>query len=602
MPKSSSRVQQPRRSRSAQKPPEVSKKPKYAIHVIYYKELKLCIEQIKVLRLFNPDIQIHGVFGGNDTHIEYYDELQTYLDSNWQHPEANSYWKWISTDIMAIDWYEAFGKNLDWDYLYLMSWDLLLIEPLSNLIPPQAPDEIYIVPEVESFKRQRTWNNHWMGDNNGVFREFKRKLSHYFHLNPATIEENIQFVNSFFWCCSREFIEALCPVIKNFPGMIEYRIPTLAPLLGFKTDTPENLKKRDYLPFANTGKREIPTFTIINELEKQNPFPYYHPVYTTCDTDIIRTYFNIENNRVTGRVDPARIRKLYPNKSKNTKNYAILYLYYSEFEVCKDRLNILRILNPGVPIYGLFAGDFISYPEMMEMETYFDDHWCFPKRIMKEYIYSFWKKWNPDYLTAAWYLDRGKDLNWDFLFCHPWDLLMLEPVEKYTSLPSQDDVLIYPTPSKLRPLQANANLPIETDDFDYVFFHQFMEGIIGEEFEMMASEAFFATWSRKSLETLAPFLQQVPGKMQYRLPTLLEATGFQCAYLPRFSPELMNNYKTEISADVILSEFLRNQPKKLFHPVYNEFKQDTLKQRFNILPTGQVTLKNHDTLTLLESR
>lgn len=575
-------------------PPRVSgKKPKCAIQFLYYKELELCISKIKQLRLFNPGIEIHGIFGADDTNIEYYEELQKHLDSNWQHPPAETWWKWANPDLMVLNWFKAHGKNLDWDFLYRYDWDMFTLEPLTQIMPPKSQHELIIFPEAESYALNRAWNNHWMDDENGKFQKFKAFLQAHYQMDPATINEHILFGNCYLICWPRSFLAAWADIttVPELPGMLEYRIPSMAAPMGYKLSSPEHLKSRNYTHYANTGKREIPTFTIVNELETARPFPVYHPVYTAFDEELINKYFILKDNKAEGRLSPDEVKQRYQPDIKPFKNYAILYLYYREFAICQDRLKILRKLNPGVPIYGLFAGEEMSYTEMMEMETYFDDHWCYPKVISKHINPGIWKKWNPDYLTAAWYQNCGKDLAWDFLFCHPWDLLMLEPVEKFANLPSQDDVLIYPEPIHLKNPFQTSSLITFNNKVEYVFFKAFVEEIIEKDLNVLASEAHFATWSRKALEILAPSLHLIPGKMQYRLPTLLNEMGFKFAPTPNYQPKLLTSQKQKIPLKTILSTSENPLIHKLFHPVYSNFTLETLDTYWDIMPSGHLFLK-----------
>ena len=88
---------------------------------------------------------------------------------------------------------------------------------------------------------------------------------------------------------------------------------------------------------------------------------------------------------------------------------AILFWFYKEPEVCKNRLEILRQNNPKTPIYGVYGGN-PQEAEQFEsvLSPYLDDFHAFIED--KD---SLWKWLQGDLLLTHWYRERGKDLDWD---------------------------------------------------------------------------------------------------------------------------------------------------------------------------------------------
>lgn len=103
---------------------------------------------------------------------------------------------------------------------------------------------------------------------------------------------------------------------------------------------------------------------------------------------------------------------------------AILFWFYKEVEVCKNRLDLLKKHNPDIQIFGLFGGnidEFESYQEILG--HYFDDLYCFTKTSDPD-----WKWIHGDLVILDWYEHRGKSLNWDHIAIVQWDALLFDNI------------------------------------------------------------------------------------------------------------------------------------------------------------------------------
>lgn len=100
----------------------------------------------------------------------------------------------------------------------------------------------------------------------------------------------------------------------------------------------------------------------------------------------------------------------------------ILFRFHHQFDVCLNHLEILRIFNPGVPIYGLFGGtkkDFVSakaLPLQHVWEVPLDD--------------ASWKWVNGDLCIRWWFREFGSRLDFDMLHLCAWDMILLQSVER----------------------------------------------------------------------------------------------------------------------------------------------------------------------------
>src|SRR5579863_8691651 len=122
---------------------------------------------------------------------------------------------------------------------------------------------------------------------------------------------------------------------------------------------------------------------------------------------------------------------------------AILFWFYSDLDVCQNRLEILRVLNKDVSVFGLFAG---ALHETADAERslggLFDDFYAFEGERD-----SGWKWRNGDLIIADWFRKRGHSLEWDTIVVVQWDMLILGPIKSVFSMLKPGEALF----SGLRP-------------------------------------------------------------------------------------------------------------------------------------------------------
>ena len=82
---------------------------------------------------------------------------------------------------------------------------------------------------------------------------------------------------------------------------------------------------------------------------------------------------------------------------------AVLFWFYRDLPVCRNRLEILRRDNPGASIFGLYGGDPANASQFADaLSAQLDDFWAFDRPESSK-----WKWLNGDLMIAAWYEARG---------------------------------------------------------------------------------------------------------------------------------------------------------------------------------------------------
>ena len=108
----------------------------------YSRELPICLQALRLVRALNPGLPIHGLYGG-DVLEELPAELTDLLESNWRMPTDDFFYKWKNGDLCARAWFQAHGRHLSFDHVYLLEWDMLFLKPLHQVYGPLEPGANY---------------------------------------------------------------------------------------------------------------------------------------------------------------------------------------------------------------------------------------------------------------------------------------------------------------------------------------------------------------------------------------------------------------------------------------------------------------------------
>jgi len=252
-----------------------------AILFWFYKEPKICENRLKLIKKYNPDLKIYGLFGGKVSEAKLYQEkLKDYLDDFYAFDlKKDSDWKWINGDLMILDWYDKRGRNLDWDSIVTVQWDMLILDSLLNQFAGIKKDQIYLSGLREIDKEvESKWD--WVEpdskerQNYLEFLEYVKKNYGYIDRPPLCS----LFILQVF---PRMFLEKYLTVENREVGMLEYKIPIYAKIFNidfFNKDIGVNWFSNKQEPL-NAISKEIPKEYIDKQLEKKDGWRIFHPYY-----------------------------------------------------------------------------------------------------------------------------------------------------------------------------------------------------------------------------------------------------------------------------------------------------------------------------------
>lgn len=118
---------------------------KLAILLWFYKEPDICENRLRLLKRYDPDLKIFGLFGGEQGEADSYRErLGGYLDDFFVSPSTDPDWKWIHGDLMILEWFELRGNRLEWDSIAVVQWDMLVLDSLKVLFSGMKEGEMVL--------------------------------------------------------------------------------------------------------------------------------------------------------------------------------------------------------------------------------------------------------------------------------------------------------------------------------------------------------------------------------------------------------------------------------------------------------------------------
>ncbi len=254
-----------------------------AILFWFYKEPDICENRLRLLRKYNPDITVYGLFGGVQEEADTYRKrLGKYLDDFYVSLETDPNRKWIHGDLMILEWFGSRGRNLKWDSIAIVQWDMLVFTSLREYFSDMRGGEIFLSglrmldDEIES-----RWN--WTksdGIERGNYLSFRDHISRRYGYAGDLLA--CLFIFEIF---PRIFFERYLEVSDREVGMLEYKVPTYAKIfnipfykrnLGVWWFAPE--AESGHIPLNARGV-EIPEAYIREELEKPGGYRIFHPYF-----------------------------------------------------------------------------------------------------------------------------------------------------------------------------------------------------------------------------------------------------------------------------------------------------------------------------------
>lgn len=144
----------------------------------YHEGVDHHVERLRILRHFNPEVAIHGVYGGRDF-ASSERALSDLFDSLIAHPNQDSDWKWRMNDLVVRDWYIRTGHRLRFDRIYDHEFDLLFTHAHDHVYPAMSERTLALTHLFRLADYEQSW--YWTQDPN-----LRPQIERFFHYMAQT--------------------------------------------------------------------------------------------------------------------------------------------------------------------------------------------------------------------------------------------------------------------------------------------------------------------------------------------------------------------------------------------------------------------------------
>jgi hypothetical protein len=193
----------------------------------FYKDFDVCQDRLQQLRVLNADVKIFALFGGSAADISVAKEaVGTLVDDFYAYTQdKDPKWKWQHGEQLIATWYAERGARLEWDTIFVMQWDMLILDSLSSLFDELQPGQI-LLSGYRPLKSVEAWWP-WANPNQEELQLFKELLRRDFNYTKELFACLFIVV-----CLPKSFLQKYTDCGQPEVGFLEYKIPTLAKVFG----------------------------------------------------------------------------------------------------------------------------------------------------------------------------------------------------------------------------------------------------------------------------------------------------------------------------------------------------------------------------------
>jgi len=252
----------------------------------YHDNFELVNQRIRLIKMIDPGIRVYGIYGGkSEAYGKACKSLNEVLDGNYLVRSEDPRWKWLHADITYKMWYREVGKYIDFNFVYVLEWDLLILEKLQHIYPLPSDDTVYFTGLIPIEKVSKFW--YWNDKQNKpkVTEFFKKVRMHY----KTEFEEYATLGPGLF--APRLFFEGLLE-LDLFEADVtdEVKIPVWSQLLGLQLKS-NNFYTKWFsyfeMRYFNANVANIKTQTIRKEMSKKHGRRVFHPYRENLQAEVL---------------------------------------------------------------------------------------------------------------------------------------------------------------------------------------------------------------------------------------------------------------------------------------------------------------------------
>lgn len=240
---------------------------------------------------------------------------------------------------------------------------------------------------------------------------------------------------------------------------------------------------------------------------------------------------------------------------------ALLFRFHKNPEVCKNRLKLLKKLNPDTRIFGL--GEDLDRMGKITGKL-FEDNFVIDDKDSR------WKWKNGDLAVRRWFKEFGNKISFDLLHVIEWDLLLFSSLKEAYKGISKDNVgITAPVPIK----DIREKWPWISEGNDWEKLLRFVKREFGYDKEPYGCAGPGVCLPRKFLKKYSKIDVPELCNDEVRIPLFsqilgfeLQDTGFCKRWFSKEECKYFNSINKEIELSVIEEELSKKSGRRVFHP------------------------------------
>jgi hypothetical protein len=243
----------------------------------FHENQAVCRNHLELLKQYNPGTPIYGLYGGNEA---VYPRVEQSIGQEFSHlyclRDKTATWNWLNGDLAVREWHRRVGRELEFDMLHVVEWDLVLLDSLEKIYSsvPQGGVGITGLVPLKQIKDSWMWTrleSWWVPQWEQLLAYARDKYAYeaepYASLGPGL-------------CLPQAFLDryAACEVPELCHD--EVRLPLFAQSLGFKlydTNFYQGWFDAQEEIFFNCKNKEIALELMRNELANPTGKRAFHP-------------------------------------------------------------------------------------------------------------------------------------------------------------------------------------------------------------------------------------------------------------------------------------------------------------------------------------
>lgn len=201
---------------------------KRVILLRFHKGVDIVQNRIDLIRHFNPDIPIYGLFGGESKEFRKFESQLSGLEAVTLLNIKDRETKWRFSDLCILQWYEDFGKDLDFDVVHTIEYDLVILDKLESVYQYDRGEKHIYITNLTDLDRVIPESN-WFQNPNFPVEECKEFVDYVKKEYGIKKLYNSKAPGA---TLTKKYLEGYLKLNLPMTGFDEIRLPAVAQILG----------------------------------------------------------------------------------------------------------------------------------------------------------------------------------------------------------------------------------------------------------------------------------------------------------------------------------------------------------------------------------